>query len=1402
MLDLTQYPKFTSDIQGNVTNIHPVIIIKSDPPIYLSQIEETLTVDENETNFKSLNIKLPSIKESIDLESRKLKINNVTVTLSNHKKFSDLFATQNFLNVFVDIYYKSQSCTSIDDCLPIYKAIIKRVSHDYDNVKIILEDLTESIMHKEVPIGVLNSENAVKDSDINKVIPFTYGSVQKAPCVLYKEVDSSSSLQKIYTLSDRFDVPTKLGKVNPLDSYNENMLSANVGSSSYLYVHSGAYCRVMENICDHDNFAPGLDLDAENRPGKQLGIEHWDTDLEASRVFLRSTYGGVEPTNTISLRIMQVLQKRTASDFSLLSGFTQEMSDINTYYMSSEGDSTYGQWIYIGDKEKALDRDDKTWLTSASVPRDSQYIDDINNMRLGSAEDGDSPATYGMYFLDSFYNGTDVKSNYNNSDSFITKFSNSTGEIADYTTLWDEMEIVKNKYSHVHREVNLGAGRWYKNQIEFISLPDAKKLYDMFRQWYYETNAGNGVELRSWSSNVEAPAGFFKNYFNHCWGTPLDFQHHPDLGGGAYEDNLGRFLTSFDYINGEYPNYDNWEETAPIHSFGEYPLSHSSNKVPTYLYKIARNVNQEEMGTIDSNAWITFSTGIDGQRNLYDSNSIPSVEGGAITIEFYDLLAYFGYTYDDIPRYVVADISWDNTYQIFNEKSIVDYPVGDGTFFWNEIEHSMSNLVVFWNGIDPDIWGNSGSIAGGDSPFNGGRCPSDDFNASDTEVDWKNFFCSSQWHIHARDDINVMSIYTTDNPYTTQPSALDYISTYEAGINLAQGTLMPGSISMPKFNFTQVAGEPFIIGAKIVAKNKYPGSMVVKDTIGDAWLKHQADFTEYGGEASDYNVNTKIGYIFTFDSSNVEDAIENSGITYVDGKFSYTCPGSETNGAPGGHMVLSQLSLRWKEAGFYHEESDGSSLELAESWRGLNGIGFNVQGDYHSTRQEILIPYDSRTYLESESSNFFSMLILPEFLPPVSTDWMSPDDFNAVAMEYSWYTDDHNPPDNCRSTIKTKVHHMGLKHVFELEKILSKDFYLESDGRCSAILGNSVPVTSVIKDIIETELEISVGIHKSYYLVEQLMMYNNWDIAFSLKEKKNSKSLIEEIAKDTPVIPLFKSNSELGMAIIKNDYYEGDVDVVINSSDISKESFDRTKVEKVKTMVRVKHSKDYADDSHKMTLYVDAYDFYGNGDLGFEGGYKKEYYALNPNKPGDSVLEYESNYTRYQPNYEKPKYFSKASPERLRDFMLAFNCNQHNIIKFNAPLKYVNLEVSDIVRFDKLINNSKCYGEDYTQEYFRNGQIIYPYFMVTSVTKGVKDIKIECMQMHNLNRNPSVLRHGSGDFNRDGAVNGDDISAVDNYILNPHTYLTEGQLFSCDLNYDGKIDVNDIPLLEDAVEEN
>ena len=143
----------------------------------------------------------------------------------------------------------------------------------------------------------------------------------------------------------------------------------------------------------------------------------------------------------------------------------------------------------------------------------------------------------------------------------------------------------------------------------------------------------------------------------------------------------------------------------------------------------------------------------------------------------------------------------------------------------------------------------------------------------------------------------------------------------------------------------------------------------------------------------------------------------------------------------------------------------------------------------------------------------------------------------------------------------------------------------------------------------------------------------------------------------------------------------------------------------------------------------------------------------------DNILEFESEFIR-----------TYNSAVNLRNHLYLLNCNQHTIIKCTVPLKYIKLQVGDVIRFDKLNNGLKAFGEDYTApNVYRNGQEIYPFFIITSLTKSSKDIKIECMQLHNLTPNFST---GLGSLTRRSELG---ISAFDSDLdINPNEHLTLG----------------------------
>ena len=186
---------FEDDIKSQNTQLYPVVVI--DGAYYSTN---NVTIDGN--YCKPILMNIPSIKESIDIESRKFKISNVTLDFNNFPfegvRFSDQLSDTSLINKEAIIYYKSPSTNTIDQMYELFRGIIRRISHDDTKATVELEDLTEKELHRDLPSEILPDTEGILEKYRNKPKPMVYGSVDKSPVVLgsnnkiiidYKDID-------------------------------------------------------------------------------------------------------------------------------------------------------------------------------------------------------------------------------------------------------------------------------------------------------------------------------------------------------------------------------------------------------------------------------------------------------------------------------------------------------------------------------------------------------------------------------------------------------------------------------------------------------------------------------------------------------------------------------------------------------------------------------------------------------------------------------------------------------------------------------------------------------------------------------------------------------------------------------------------------------------------------------------------------------------------------------------------------------------------------------------------------------------------------------------------------------------------------------------------------------------
>ena len=114
-----------------------------------------------------------------------------------------------------------------------------------------------------------------------------------------------------------------------------------------------------------------------------------------------------------------------------------------------------------------------------------------------------------------------------------------------------------------------------------------------------------------------------------------------------------------------------------------------------------------------------------------------------------------------------------------------------------------------------------------------------------------------------------------------------------------------------------------------------------------------------------------------------------------------------------------------------------------------------------------------------------------------------------------------------------------------------------------------------------------------------------------------------------------------------------------------------------------------------------------------------------------SVKDVNSHYLDFESKFIK----NADTAEKLRNRLLSYYKNRHNVFNITLPHSYLDLECGDIVEFSDLIQGVQIFGLDYTQDNTVNGQIALKYFVVTEVVKSVDSLQVKLLQQHLYDEN-------------------------------------------------------------------
>ena len=366
-------------------------------------------------------------------------------------------------------------------------------------------------------------------------------------------------------------------------------------------------------------------------------------------------------------------------------------------------------------------------------------------------------------------------------------------------------------------------------------------------------------------------------------------------------------------------------------------------------------------------------------------------------------------------------------------------------------------------------------------------------------------------------------------------------------------------------------------------------------------------------------------------------------------------------------------------------------------------------------------------------------------------------------------------------------------------------------------------------DIVYHMMENELGYDKD---VDQISLENsriahsNYKLGFSVNEAIESKQLLQEIMQSSKSFVTLSNN--LLKFITLNDTYNGSEEIsTIDADDVINYKFSRTPLSEIKTQVEIKYNWDYGLEKYKSSTGLLKINESVLSNKYFKSGTQKDfldgnlkdinYYGIKTDEISqkidhiDTFLTYESKYIR-----------DLQTALELAQYLLLWNCNQHNIVSLTLPIKYFNLEIGDIIDFNKMILGRKIYNEKYVIDTpddmpIRCGQYILPVFMITKTQKSLNNVKLEAIQLHHMQDSSleyknNIYNYGStsytqenietqslkGDVNLNGSAEVGDIVLMVNHILGDST-LTGQALQNADMNNDGQIRVNDVVLLVNKI---
>ena len=253
---------FKSDTGNSRQNVVPLVVIYKNIRADAFEIIDSINDDDklflstqniyfDGNYYEPLLQNIPDVKETLDLETKKYRIQGSGLTISNvsfhGRKFSGYI--KDIINCAVRIYWKSQSCKTLEDCSMINQGTITRFTQSKTAIKLSVEDISQLTLDKLIPELIPDDEEYAKQDRLTP-FPMVYGHVTKSP--LKKRIDNvfttEDGVESVSALIVDTEPVSKIVSETRLTDY-PSVVADKMPEQSAVYVKDGTnYINILNNV--------------------------------------------------------------------------------------------------------------------------------------------------------------------------------------------------------------------------------------------------------------------------------------------------------------------------------------------------------------------------------------------------------------------------------------------------------------------------------------------------------------------------------------------------------------------------------------------------------------------------------------------------------------------------------------------------------------------------------------------------------------------------------------------------------------------------------------------------------------------------------------------------------------------------------------------------------------------------------------------------------------------------------------------------------------------------------------------------------------------------------------------------------------------------------------------------